>query len=339
MDRLLTEQSWLVFRLLLRRVGVAGAFDGRSHARPMACYSHSGRGGRLSGHFLHGPADRARFRKTGAGTFFIVQRQRSEDAIREHVRTLIQQLEDHISHRGYPGAVYPPAPPHTGWARNAVFAFGYRKELLQHLRTGNESLFLLLLNTRQMEDGRTAAQSKGLAEVVTKIEESAKYAGLADGFTSSLPSYKKLDIASYIQRRMDGEPNLGVFEVTPKPWVPDTASTPPSEPSMRYFVTASNIEFAWCSDRREADGFASRLGKITSDAQLLAEATRRVELTKLISDEDKKIDQEVERFIHGTELRGQILNGACDQCIHLHDEKNRPSLEVLISQVDAVLSE
>ena len=233
------------------------------------------------------------------------KREKRQQEIRQHTDTLIQKVESDANSSEIEG---------LDWDTHLNFS-RYRKEILQHLYTGQRELFDSLNKAVELRSQHIDVDQKLSPKIGSLVRAEASKHGLFEG-VAGRPTFYTSEIVTHIRERL-GTKDWDDFHVA------ERAEGPEYKIRANESTPIANTYATCYSDRAMAEKFASGLNEISKDKDLVKEVA---DYRELVSGDTKNREQFVNGFgqlVNAVNLKAAPFEGACDACMNLHDSDDR----------------
>lgn len=202
--------------------------------------------------------------------------------------------------------------------------FRYRKELLQHLLTGHDQIYNLLLYNKTIESEKSYRETFNITinKVSQRVREEAQKLDIPENpIEGQQPEFNEESIVHHI-----------VEEVQVDTW---TGFSSDRDKKGARVIKSNNKSFRTnVFNQQLLDNLVLRLNDIARSSGISNDVSkcRSMQVTRVNNRED--FNKKFEDLLRGIELRTKHLMGACIHCLHLHDDKDIPKLQSLLSQIE-----
>lgn len=256
--------------------------------------------------------------------------------IRDHTDRLIHRLDlvANPTKRSSSESYYPVVHhSFVGWARGALRSSEDRREWMEHLLTGHEGLYNLLVNNESTQKESFDEMNGIMVQAKKEVDGIADRLGLAKTFPKEFPSCDRLNASALVVNRLKGGRSTEFVVVSPAGGMAIADSI--------HNVSIDNTTVAYCGqDKQMADGFAKALNQVGEEGSNLRSALLAYSTNAgKVQSNDSAIDGEFDSFIRGKELESGGLGGACEFCLRWQDEETREGLRGSFLKVRQYLAE
>jgi len=199
--------------------------------------------------------------------------------------------------------------------------FVYARELLEHLYTGHREIYDLFDAAKQSEHNFSESFNKVFRKIQQRIKtELGKEIVFHQDAQEGRPTFNDEAVIPQIMNEIQINNFNGFYA--------DTDNT-----GARIIKWDQRYHHIHNSNKELADKVASKLNEIIRDSQIIQDIMtyRRTRKTKDI--DGQKFSEQLTSLIHGIGLGTKFLDGACHECLNLHDVKDIPQLQLLLSQL------
>jgi hypothetical protein len=198
--------------------------------------------------------------------------------------------------------------------------FVYARELLEHLYTGHREIYDLFNAAKQSENNFSELSNKLFREIQQRIKtELGNEIVFHQNAQVGHPTFNDEAVVTQIMDEIEINNFYGFYT--------DSDNT-----GARIIKWDQRYHHLHNSDQELADKVALKLNEIVDDPQTIQDvsAYRKTRERKDIG--GQKFSEQLTSLIHDIGLGTKFLGGACYGCLNLHDEKDIPQLQLLLSQ-------
>jgi hypothetical protein len=249
------------------------------------------------------------------------ERTAAEQKLRDHGRDLVLQF-DKFRSPDSPTSLRPVDEfqgEYVNWDQY-LRKFRYRREFLQHLFTGHESIYTLFRRAVEDENRYMNTFRDVFCNIKDRMKIIARELGLPERITKGFQtSFPQESLALYIVKGINIDSR---FEFRRDQY------------QARNVVSDDKWFRIDSFDQLLADNLVSKLNDVMDDPTVREALINYRQISVRKDESVSKFEKELETLLRSVELKTKDLLGACDHCLHLHNKKNIRQLRPLLSKID-----